>query len=282
MTIAAGFRCSDGVVLCADTQMTYPGLLKFPGSKIRLFNRMGCQPAFALAGQVDFSNMAIHRLAMVALDAERKGLDIHDAVTKECVAIHREYFPLYSPSERLELSLLFAMRVKKDTPVHLFEIRGPVIAPITTYGCIGSGTYFGTSIAQTLYKSTLTVQQVAQMCVYLLFAVKKNVDGCGGKSQIVCLSDSGGWSTLADFDRVSSIESREEDYEVFEDSLRHILLEFTDYDVPSRDFDKRLSDFSAEISERRSKRLKDYAKREEDWFDQMQEEAKRMATDDEP
>jgi hypothetical protein len=35
MTIAAGFRCKDGVVLCADTEVTIPGWLKFRGSKIR-------------------------------------------------------------------------------------------------------------------------------------------------------------------------------------------------------------------------------------------------------
>ncbi len=28
MTIAAGFPCSDGIVLCADTQETYGNLLK--------------------------------------------------------------------------------------------------------------------------------------------------------------------------------------------------------------------------------------------------------------
>jgi hypothetical protein len=33
MTIAARFRCNDGVVLCADTEITIPGWLKFPGSK---------------------------------------------------------------------------------------------------------------------------------------------------------------------------------------------------------------------------------------------------------
>ncbi len=35
MTIAAGFRCSDGLVLCADTLVTVPGVYKQAKSKIK-------------------------------------------------------------------------------------------------------------------------------------------------------------------------------------------------------------------------------------------------------
>src|SRR6266852_4723666 len=35
MTIGIGFRCDDGVVLCADTQITVPGILKDYQSKFR-------------------------------------------------------------------------------------------------------------------------------------------------------------------------------------------------------------------------------------------------------
>jgi hypothetical protein len=41
MTIAAGFVCKDGVILCADTQETIPGYTKTDAQKLRSFE---CDP----------------------------------------------------------------------------------------------------------------------------------------------------------------------------------------------------------------------------------------------
>ena len=55
MTIAAGFRFAQGVMLCADTQQTTPGVMKVNASKIvreDLTAKGGGQLVFALSGSV--------------------------------------------------------------------------------------------------------------------------------------------------------------------------------------------------------------------------------------
>src|SRR6266568_3076754 len=62
VTIAAGFRCSDGVVLCADTEMSMPGWIKYPGSKVRFYKDLPFQVAFTFAGDAEFFEMVIEKL----------------------------------------------------------------------------------------------------------------------------------------------------------------------------------------------------------------------------
>jgi 20S proteasome alpha/beta subunit len=50
LTIAAGFVCVDGVILCADTQETISGYTKNETEKIRLFKDQGLCVAITGAG----------------------------------------------------------------------------------------------------------------------------------------------------------------------------------------------------------------------------------------
>jgi len=58
MTIAAGFRCIDGVLLCADSQ--YMGWEKSQGDKI--FSKLvsaSTSVAFSISGDVDYAKTAV-------------------------------------------------------------------------------------------------------------------------------------------------------------------------------------------------------------------------------
>ena len=60
MTIAAGFVCKDGVILCADTEHTgWPS--KFHESKLDHFEIPAGKIAFALAGNRSFAWCAIQK-----------------------------------------------------------------------------------------------------------------------------------------------------------------------------------------------------------------------------
>ncbi len=62
MTIAAGFKCTDGLVLCSDTEYTWDSVLKLPGPKIYTHREPSFSLAFAGAGDVDFIRMAVQRI----------------------------------------------------------------------------------------------------------------------------------------------------------------------------------------------------------------------------
>src|SRR5208283_3493768 len=91
VTIAAGFQCSDGVVLCADTEINVTGFVKFPGSKFRLYPRMACCPVFTFAGDVLYCEMLVRHIAESVLVAERQGSDVLAAAQAKALSIHQVY-----------------------------------------------------------------------------------------------------------------------------------------------------------------------------------------------
>ncbi len=53
--MAAGFRCSDGIILFADTELTYPESLKYQGStKVRIYDDTESGISVALTGAGDW------------------------------------------------------------------------------------------------------------------------------------------------------------------------------------------------------------------------------------
>ena len=76
MTIAAGFRFADGLLLCADTQLTVAQFAKLSGSKIvpiDFESNGGSKVVFALTGSVPYAHMAIEhcRRALAAQPPEQ-------------------------------------------------------------------------------------------------------------------------------------------------------------------------------------------------------------------
>jgi hypothetical protein len=72
MTIAAGFQCSDGVALCADTQITIPGVIKYPESIIRSSPDAPWKPFFVFAGDGLMAKMAILQFAACLQKAKKE------------------------------------------------------------------------------------------------------------------------------------------------------------------------------------------------------------------
>src|SRR5580704_3616076 len=62
MTIAAGFLCAEGVLLCADTEVA-GWTLKHHDSKLRHFDCPGGNIGFAISGNMDFALAAIDKCA---------------------------------------------------------------------------------------------------------------------------------------------------------------------------------------------------------------------------
>ena len=68
MTIAAGFPCKEGLVLCADTQETIPGYVKSDTEKITIFGASNCNVAFTGAGDGDLLQATAEEMIYALLD----------------------------------------------------------------------------------------------------------------------------------------------------------------------------------------------------------------------
>ena len=92
MTIAAGFRCRDGIVLCTDSQITVQSLSKYPGEKIIGFPKLKSRPIFAFAGHVNFSKMCIYQIVKeIERTQTDSTLDLYGLLKSECKKLWEEY-----------------------------------------------------------------------------------------------------------------------------------------------------------------------------------------------
>jgi 20S proteasome alpha/beta subunit len=266
VTLAAGFRCTDGVVLCADTEMTIPGWIKYPESKLRLFNKLNSSPAFTFAGDAAFCNLFIHKIVRKIAEAEQNHRDVLAAIEDEVLKVHRMFSgESYEQESALILSLLGRTR-------GLLEIGQGKVNPVHR-SCQGSGVLPTQSLLTELFSPDLSMRQTALLAIYLLAEGKTYGYGVGKNSQILLLSDKRWWAPFPDDPMYSKLIDIEDDYIQLKRLLRPILIAYSDLEVGKQKFAEITETFKTQISGRREKRLDAYNALLEDEIDRQIQEA---------
>jgi|SRR5712664_845164 len=234
MTIGIGLKCRDGIVLGADTEVTWPGYFKYPESKITVVAGLGERVFFAQAGDLQFSHMAIRRLSRRIKEANpRTLLATEDVVQEECRKIYAEFSP-YEP-QRYFLSLLMVIRLSAHA--HLRRIDGPVLSAISSgFGYIGMGEMVSRGITESSFHSQMTVKEAAFVAAYVIREAKKHGYAVGGQSQILAIPDQGEWDYL----QQSEIEHLERSLDEAQEFLGRLLTRYTAMFQKSPEFDSDL------------------------------------------
>lgn len=203
MTIIAGFSCSDGVLLCADSQETL-------GSSKRSVPKLHFQPIEPVQGEeAHFSNLAvafcgagdgsfIDKLATEGWNAcrEEKSLsDACDAIEQSIKDTYKEFGRIYQPGHCPEAHLIYG--VKMDGKSRSFSAMGPIVNEKFEFESGGVGHYMADFLASKLHCNWLPVRQAAILAAYILLEAKDHVDGCGGDPQIVALRNEGSSGTVS-------------------------------------------------------------------------------------
>lgn len=139
MTIAVGFKCQGGVVLCADTQET-AGDLKWPVEKVVSYEKEWCQAGFAGADDGDIADTLIQRL-QENLHRRYDSIEkVRTYIRMTLQAVYKNEIDLlpYPDSEKT-VRLLIAVRPKAQQEVTMFKTLGPVVKEISTFEVIGVG-----------------------------------------------------------------------------------------------------------------------------------------------
>jgi len=191
MTIAAGFRCSDGIVLCADSQITAPDGTKYNAQKVFSYSSSDVDVVFAFAGVEVFSKMCIERLSKRVLASTAS--EVAEALRDEALSIHQTYAPQATASTtEYDLDILVATKfsLSDRDQLALYRIEGPAVSlPIKTFDCIGIGRTVARQAISLFFKDRLSVQEASRIGVYCLKQAKEHLDACGGPSQITMLWD---------------------------------------------------------------------------------------------
>lgn len=234
MTIAAGFCCSDGVVLCADTQYTVPASMKYPESKLRMGTGLKSLPFFAFCGDMDYQKQCIENFTAAIANAERDGPIRIITLEASALEMHQHYYEQYAdPNEKLSASMLISLWIGSKRV--LYRINGPRVARVDQIECLGDGNSLARALADSFWEPSNSMYRTALACVFILSDVKKYVDGCGGDSQIVCLGHDGSWKFFSedDFTRTPEIAEIEEHYQKWKKRLGAMLLDSQDFrDIP--------------------------------------------------
>lgn len=269
MTLAMGFKCMDGAILCADTQLTipYPYQTKYTGDKIFGFRELRCAPFFTYAGDVEFSTMCTFRLAKRLRETEKKRAT-EEVLAEEVRRIHQEYHYAYNAQNGVELQLLVAFR-QPDAKVALYVIRGGAISPCSSAipVCLGIGTPVAMAAMAPFYSGPMSLSEACRTAVYALFQVKSQVEGVGGGTEIMFLRDGRSHAFYHIPLGRESVAVFEQAFEAFQEAIRPVLLTYTTLESDTPSFKRYLKEFSQRMMKLRSRQMAEYRKMHKDLRD---------------
>jgi hypothetical protein len=185
MTIAAGFKCSDGYVLCADTEIAYSDLYKESRAKLRASRVPNCDLYWAICGDVDFVNMLMGKIVEAVEECSDNMQEIRTEIERVCIEVSSAYQNYQPP----QIPLL--LHEPKTVNMKFFKLYGPVVSPISDWVCVGTGQPLASYLIGDIYRRTMKMREVGILAAYALTHVKRHAFGCGGASQILMIANDG-------------------------------------------------------------------------------------------
>jgi hypothetical protein len=268
MTIAAGFTCFDGLVICADTLETVGDYGKRsqskivikpkpnPTPKIEMPRRKSdpprpprepepdCVVVFAGAGEADFIDKLIDTLWKKIGPAVTHTEKI-EAMEDAAIEFYKKYWSIYPIDQRPEVHLLVALRTEEK--MELLKVIGPIVNRIESYESIGYGIALSKYLIDRLYQKSMSVNDTAIVANYMLDQVKEHVQYCGGESHIMRIDPKG----YTDMILASSIQWGQERFAKLDSSLRPLLIAVGDMMIPEEEFKKQTISFTHKMEKMR-------------------------------
>jgi 20S proteasome alpha/beta subunit len=202
VTIAIGLSCNEGIVIAADSQETVSGYIKSHRGKVHTIIFPGFTVlAFAGSGQSDYIDTAIEK-AIDGLHDLKTIPEIQQALEENLLGFfdkHLARWAYFPENERPTVELLIGVSTAKGA-FGLFHYGGTSFHRIDRKA-IGVGVLLADSLISQY--SSESVEELSSIAVYILSKVKKQVDTCGGFTDLVALRKGG------DFALTNSSETEE-------------------------------------------------------------------------
>jgi 20S proteasome alpha/beta subunit len=191
MTIAAGFVYSEGVLVCADSQMTV-GAAKVDGSKVGKFETSWGQIIASFAGNVDYAAAAFQALERAGESEKIKDEPI-DGI--ECFLSARYETHVFGhPQQKsgdYDYSLFLGIRLNAHKTARLYRTSETILREVKSFDCAGSGEDFGRDVLRLLHSPDLSIERAVALASYMLSHTKDRIQYCGGQSMVRMLRHDG-------------------------------------------------------------------------------------------
>jgi 20S proteasome alpha/beta subunit len=258
MTVVAGFVCSNGAVLAADTEISFENGGKRNESKIFPINRtMGCYLTYT--GYSDFVKELVD-----SLREETKTVDTAEEIL---TIIKNRYQNMTSrqqnkalPEERSWAHVLVTVRKDVREPwkekLHdyntlLYLARDDHFFKIDTYAVLGIGENQAASIFEPFCNKYFSTRLAAYTAIDAIRKVKNSVQGVGGATELVEIMNDDSLP-FADFGK-EEVQEIEKEYEFFEKTAHPVLMAFVS-NLSQEKLQAALGAFGHRLSKRRKER----------------------------
>jgi len=251
VTIIAGFRCKDGVVLAADTQISHWHSYSYESKIIDLSSAPHWHRCYmAYSGDTGTAKEISEELRSVISDTsqiDQLAKNLKTALKK----LHAEHFSHAPRAEKVELTALIAFPDSQEN-WKLYCAWGNRFFPVDAYQPLGMGTDTANAVWQPLYSTSLSVQETAILAAYGLGIIKRFVEGCGGKSEIWKLTED---IFGADAEKLDNVDELEHSFMSLEMAQSKLISSLWAFD-PEETFEKNFKMFRKELKNIRKRREK--------------------------
>ena len=255
MTIACGLKFSKGVLVSADTEMTYGGKLKDRASKIFAYefgSNGGGRAVFTYSGAAHYAKMAIQECERVLRqkpEEEMTGMGMLNAVGNHLYEFHHRHIykhPFYQAIGGPDFSLILSLWSRHDG-LGLYETSGDAMIEVVDddmYACTGAGE----TLARYLLHSLMmhphhSLVDISTIATFVLAEVKSWVPGCGGGSELISFGKEGELSGVGWFD-ISHVDPFSQ---AFQQSMKQLFLRACDLEQPDKEIAEHIGMLSMQI-----------------------------------
>ena len=233
VTIAIGFRCTDGVVLAADTEYNV-GNSKVHATKIfELQPRQDFRVVFTGAGDASYMKMAVEKIDQAMPTGNQTILEIKDTIEKINAQIHKKHiYPFPGKAAEKPFYQLLAAIWTKGQRTRLIKTSETSLSEVPEYECLGYGD-LANYLASVHYSSTITTQEAMLLAVYSVSLSKKHVPSCSGNTNVAIVTNDGQIDRPLD----SQISAAEIYFKEFEQSIADLMVTCLSADSTEEEID---------------------------------------------
>jgi 20S proteasome alpha/beta subunit len=228
MTIAAGLVCSDGVVLFADTEMSL-STFKLGGAKAFVCTKGKVKVGVVGAGHTDYIEHAITEICRTVHDCNST-VSAYRSICKVLVDVHKEHIYPDPNASKHSIQLLIGVSEPGNKAL-LFKTFNTVVNKVYSFEAIGTGWELASYLLDKSYRESVTVAGGVVVATKVLLETKRYVQGCGGDSHVIYMSDG-----IADFVAEDQIEDRERYLKAFDQAIEPVMMAGPDLKVTQNEF----------------------------------------------
>jgi hypothetical protein len=244
VSIAAAFTCTNAIVMCSDTLITYQGSHKSYEHKVFPHQGVGWSVVFGYSGSPglmkgfddSFSD------AMYSIEAPISAATVEQQIKSTLSGMD-------SVQTQENLSMLCGIAIPNGEK-RLLMTEGKDTHRIPN-GFVGIGDKSVVHYLSVLLigrsSGTCTIRQAELLGIYLIQQAKNWVDGCGGDTDVIILRSDGRIEPSSKI--IQSIEGR---FGLLERHFSDVAVGFLDERISDEEFDRRLRRFSQVAKEERA------------------------------